>query len=233
MLTLGLSGSLSSFAPIPSALAALTAIGVSLWVADRQRRIQEAQFQQSPYEKRYAIYHSLRSRGKWDEELSVQMTDAVQDLIGPVLQERSRLFGPYLRLGGDTAPESEARVMLNGWQRLWIVIIAIGLFPTVRVGYELWPMARIAMSDACSRMNREDAGSLIECPIPHRATVGTQTSRPQGQYTGANVAESGARPGLARPQEVSSTKYAQKPPLPTPPPGYKLDQDWFAQNGQQ
>ena len=56
VLTLNARDWVSTVAAGVSALAAITAIGVSLWVAFTQRRIQERQLKQNLFDKRYAVF---------------------------------------------------------------------------------------------------------------------------------------------------------------------------------
>ncbi len=226
MLTTSFKDWAGTLAPIASASAAVTAIVVSLWVANKQRRIQESQRQQSLYDKRYAIYlaveeivmYVLRTNGSVDllgeeyrryqyaaeqavflfneeitafvndikkkvsalyvksskrdnlarmgqqnDDLNIQISEALQDFAGPILEGRRNLFGPYLQLSPGATPKSGAKMRLNGWQRLWVVIIVAGLTPALWLAHELWPTAAdMSNFDVFTRMNPEDARRLAD-----------------------------------------------------------------------
>lgn len=226
----------SVFASSASGLAALIALGVSLWVANAQRRIQMAQLQQNLFDKRYNIFlaveeflmYVLRTDGLpnlvgdefrrfrnaaeqaqflFDSDvvnymnridktvrglyvrcrerdhlattrqdtvaLDGQITQAIIDLEGPVLEDRKRVFRPYLQLSRSAMLEGGAAPMkLNGWQRLWILATAIWLLSVLMFSYTLWPtISDIPKAAVFARLKPWDCYRLIGCYQPSGVTL--------------------------------------------------------------
>lgn len=218
--------SLRVIPPIASAVAAMTALGISVWVALSQRRIQERQLQKDLFDKRYIVYlaveeflmYVLREDGSIDllsddvqkyrravekadflfdadvtdymshvqkvafelypiavkrdhlakmaqrePDVDVKVASTLVELSGTLSERREEVFRPYLRLNRPMLERSMKNTRLNGWQRLWVLVLLVLILPVLWFGYELWPTAAsIPKSEIYKRMTPEEGRRLID-----------------------------------------------------------------------
>ena len=119
----------SVLAPTASALAAVTALGLSLWVAFKQRQIQERQLKQSLYDKRYAVFLT------------------VEEFLNYVL----RVNGSVNLLGDEVRRFLYAKEQAEFLYKRDVVDYMEQLWQSVRVLYD-----KACKRDHLKKMNRQD-----------------------------------------------------------------------------
>ena len=97
-------------------------------------------------------------------ELDIKINNVLMEIGGPFVEERARVFGPYLRLSPSERMEGSATAMrLKGWQRLWILVTVLWLPPVALLTYWDWPRAfGISKSDVYGRMKPDDGHRLTD-----------------------------------------------------------------------